>query len=55
MIDVCQKFLPSMASCLDDDRVTIHVGDGIAYVKDHPGQFDVVITDAPDPIGELFY
>ncbi|KAK7087634.1 spermidine synthase-like [Littorina saxatilis] len=51
VIDVCRKFLPSMASCLDDERVTIHVGDGIAYVKDHPGEFDVIITDAPDPIG----
>ncbi|PVD33102.1 hypothetical protein C0Q70_08551 [Pomacea canaliculata] len=51
VIDVSQKFLPTMASCLDNPRVTIHVGDGIAYVKDHLSEFDVIITDAPDPIG----
>lgn len=52
VIDVCKEYLPSMASCLfDDKRVTIHVGDGIAYVKAHPGEFDVIITDAPDPVG----
>lgn len=51
VIDVCRKYLPTMAGCLDDARVTIHVGDGIAYVKSHPDEFDVIITDAPDPIG----
>lgn len=51
VIDLCRKYLPSMASCLDDERVTIHVGDGIAYVKEHSGEFDVIITDAPDPVG----
>lgn len=51
VIDICKKHLPSMAGCLDDPRVTVHVGDGINYVKDHPGEFDVIITDAPDPFG----
>ncbi|XP_076452625.1 spermidine synthase-like [Babylonia areolata] len=51
VIDVCKKHLPSMASCLDDSRVTVYVGDGIEYVKHHPGEFDVIITDAPDPFG----
>ncbi|KAL8562075.1 hypothetical protein ACOMHN_031846 [Nucella lapillus] len=51
VIDVCRKHLPSMAGCLDDSRVTLHVGDGIKYVEEHPGEFDVIITDAPDPCG----
>lgn len=41
-----------MASCLDDSRVTVFVGDGIKYMKEHKGEFDVIITDAPDPIGK---
>lgn len=41
-----------MASCLDDSRVTVFVGDGIKYMKEHKGEFDVIITDAPDPIGQ---
>nr|KAG5713163.1 hypothetical protein BaRGS_007690 [Batillaria attramentaria] len=51
VIDVCRKFLPIMAACLDDPRVTISVGDGIAYVKNKPEAFDVIITDSPDPYG----
>ena len=52
VIEVCKEHLPSMASCLDDSRVTVFVGDGIKYMKEHKGEFDVIITDAPDPIGK---
>lgn len=41
-----------MASCLSDPKVTVFVGDGIKYMKEHKGEFDVIITDAPDPIGQ---
>uniref|UniRef100_A0A0B6Y8I5 Spermidine synthase n=1 Tax=Arion vulgaris TaxID=1028688 RepID=A0A0B6Y8I5_9EUPU len=51
VIDVCKKHLPNMASCLDDPRVSIQVGDGVEYVRNHPGEFDIIITDAPDPEG----
>lgn len=29
----------------------LFIGDGIQYMKDHKNEFDVIITDAPDPIG----
>lgn len=51
VIDVCKKHLPHMASCLTDPRVNIQVGDGVEYVQNHPGEFDIIITDAPDPEG----
>jgi spermidine synthase len=51
VIDVCKKHLPHMSSCLDDPRVNIQVGDGVDYVRSHPGEFDIIITDAPDPEG----
>lgn len=52
VIEVCKEHLPSMASCLSDQKVTVFVGDGIKYMKEHKGEFDVIITDAPDPIGQ---
>lgn len=52
VIEVCKEHLPSMASCLSDPKVTVFVGDGIKYMKEHKGEFDVIITDAPDPIGQ---
>ncbi|ESP00939.1 hypothetical protein LOTGIDRAFT_200547 [Lottia gigantea] len=51
VIDVCKKFIPSMAACLNDPRVTVQVGDGIKYLESKKGEFDVIITDAPDPMG----
>ena len=51
VIDVCKEHLPSMADCLTDPRVTIHTADGAEYVRNNPNQFDVIITDAPDPDG----
>ncbi|KAH9518624.1 hypothetical protein Btru_005809 [Bulinus truncatus] len=51
VLDVCKKHLPSMSSCLDDPRVTIKIGDGVEFIKDHPEEFDVIITDSPDPEG----
>ncbi|CAL1534358.1 unnamed protein product [Lymnaea stagnalis] len=51
VLDVCRKHLPDMSRGLDDPRVTIQIGDGVDYVRDHPGEFDIIITDAPDPEG----
>ncbi|GFS16078.1 spermidine synthase [Elysia marginata] len=51
VIDVCKQHLPSMADCLTNPRVTIHTADGAEYVRNNPKQFDVIITDAPDPDG----
>ena len=40
-----------MAESLKDSRVHVKVGDGVQYMKENKGNFDVIITDAPDPIG----
>ena len=52
VIDVCRSHLPSIAGQLGDPRVEIRVGDGVAYMADAAdGSFDVILVDAPDPIG----
>ena len=55
VIEVSRKFFPSMSCCLDSPKVHINVGDGFQYVKEHPGKFDVIITDSSDPVGESSY
>nr|KAG5713162.1 hypothetical protein BaRGS_007689 [Batillaria attramentaria] len=52
VVEVCRKYLPIMAGCLDDPRVTVHIGDGVAYVKNRPDEFDVIITDSPSTDAE---
>lgn len=51
VIAASREFTPHIASGLSDPRVEIAVTDGIAYVRDHPGQFDVILIDSTEPVG----
>lgn len=51
VITVSKQFLPDLACGFDDPRVTIHIGDGSAYVRDKNNQYDVIIVDSSDPVG----
>lgn len=51
VIDVSRKYLPEIAGKLDDPRVEIHVADGIQFVKERKGAFDVILVDSSDPLG----
>jgi spermidine synthase len=58
VIDACKQYLPSVsAGALDDPRARVLVQDGIPFMRENAGTFDVVIVDSTDPIGpavELF-
>ncbi len=51
VIKVAKEFLPDIACGFDDPRISIHIGDGNAFVKEHQNQYDVIIVDSSDPIG----
>lgn len=51
VIEVCKKYLPSLSSKLDDPRVRIYNDDGIKYLETFDSYFDLIISDATDPIG----
>jgi spermidine synthase len=51
VITVSKQFLPSISKALDDSRVELAIGDGAQYLKDHPGEFDVILSDSTDPVG----
>lgn len=51
VIETSKKYFPQIASGLSDPRVDVQVTDGIQYVKDHKGEFDVILVDSTDPIG----
>jgi spermidine synthase len=52
VVEVCRQFMPELACSYDNPRLTLHVGDGIAFVKDKEASFDVISVDAPDPVGQ---
>ena len=43
-----------MSGWLNDPRVTVHIQDGFAYVRENVGKFDVIITDSSDPMGKHY-
>lgn len=51
VIDVCRKYMPSMACGFDHPKVNLNVGDGFEFMKQHQNEFDVVISDTSDPVG----
>ncbi|VUZ41841.1 unnamed protein product [Hymenolepis diminuta] len=56
VIEMARKYLPFMAVGLNDPKVSVHVGDGFAYLKEHVAmteKYDVIITDSTDPGGKL--
>ncbi|KAM5566743.1 spermidine synthase [Rosa sericea] len=58
VVDVSKQFFPRVAIGYEDPRVTLNVGDGVAFLKAVPaGTYDAIIVDSSDPIGpaqELF-
>jgi len=51
VVKVCRKFLPSIASGLDDKRVRLLYEDGAAFIRNKKGAYDVIIVDSTDPVG----
>ncbi|XP_055926082.1 spermidine synthase-like isoform X2 [Argiope bruennichi] len=60
-IDICEidekvheaskKFLPFMCKGFESTKYKLHFADGAEFVKNHPQEYDVIITDSPDPKG----
>jgi spermidine synthase len=53
VIEKSIELLPSMACEIDgsNPRVKLHVDDGIAYIREHQDEFDIILVDSTDPIG----
>ena len=53
VIDMCKKLMPSTGRGFDSPKLTLNVGDGFEFMKEHQNEFDVIITDSSDPVGKL--
>ncbi|EJY56658.1 spermidine synthase [Alicyclobacillus hesperidum URH17-3-68] len=51
VIEASKTYFPQIAAGLSDPRVDVQVVDGIRYVEEHPGEFDVILIDSTDPVG----
>ncbi len=51
VVDACRKYLPAVSRSLDDPRLELRIEDGVRYVAQTDGRFDLVIVDSTDPVG----
>ena len=54
VIESSREFLPSLndgGKSFDDPRVSLVIADAFKYMKEHRGEYDVIIVDSTDPVG----
>lgn len=54
VVTVCKAYFPKSTSGLSDPRVHLYFMDGLAFVKEHKADYDLIIVDSTDPfsVGE---
>ncbi|MCB9229261.1 MAG: polyamine aminopropyltransferase [Deltaproteobacteria bacterium] len=51
VVDASRQFFPGVAGKLDDPRVDLRIGDGVAYIQELKNFADLIIVDSTDPVG----
>ncbi len=51
VVEVCKKYMPFTACCLDDPRLNIIYQDGLKFVRAHEDEYDLIFVDSTDPFG----
>lgn len=52
VVELCKEYFPNISSALTGHpKVSVHIDDGIKWVKGHEAEYDVIIIDSSEPIG----
>ncbi len=51
VIKVCMDYLPSVSCGMRNEKVKIHIEDGLKYVRSKEDEYDLIIVDSTDPFG----
>lgn len=51
VVEKSKEYFPKIAEGFSNPKLTLLIDDGIKYIKENVGSFDVVIIDSTDPIG----
>ncbi len=51
LVEVCKEHFPELSRGLEDDRVNIYYQDGLRFLRNKEGEYDLIINDATDPFG----
>ena len=55
MVELSKEYLKHMSVGFESPKVKVYIQDGVEFMKRKKEQFDVIITDSSDPIGQLFF
>ncbi|KAK7084823.1 hypothetical protein SK128_003815 [Halocaridina rubra] len=50
VIESCKDLIPSLGCGFNSPKLTLHTGDGAKFLEETDEKFDVIITDASDPV-----
>ncbi|XP_063850440.1 spermidine synthase-like [Scylla paramamosain] len=50
VIEACKTHVPSMGCGFSNPKLTLHTGDGAKFLEETQEKFDIIITDASDPV-----
>ncbi|MDX2302882.1 MAG: polyamine aminopropyltransferase [Microscillaceae bacterium] len=51
VVEKSREFFPTIASELDNPRLTLLIEDGVKYIQNNTNAFDVILIDSTDPVG----
>ncbi|UKI42069.1 MAG: hypothetical protein L6V95_03490 [Candidatus Melainabacteria bacterium] len=49
-VEICKKYLPTIACELDNPKVNVVIGDGVEFIKNKKNMYDVILIDSTDPL-----
>ena len=51
VVEAAKKYLPEISAGYGDPKVEIIIDDGIKHAEDNKDTYDIIVVDAPDPVG----
>ncbi len=51
VIEVCKEYLPITACGFNNPKATIHIADGLRFIRRIENEYDLIIVDSTDPSG----
>jgi len=51
VVELCKEYFPNVASGFNDQRVSLYIEDGLAFVHNSKESYDLIIVDSTDPVG----
>ncbi len=51
VVEICREFFPVTSSGLDDERITLHIRDGLKFIRPIENKYDLIVVDSTNPTG----